>query len=52
MTAAAEGLVDVVRVLLAKGADPDLVDKDRDTALSYARQNAHTDVDALHESER
>lgn len=52
MTAAAEGLVEVVRVLLAAGANPDLVDKDGDTALSFARQNGHNEVVALLESER
>ncbi len=44
MTAAAEGQVDVVRVLLEHGADKDLEDKDGDTALSFARQNGHSEV--------
>jgi len=52
MTAAAEGLVDVVRILLAAGADRDIKDVDGDTALSFARQNGHTEVVALLESER
>jgi len=52
MTAAAEGLVSVVRLLLAAGADVDLVDKDGDTALSFARQNGHTEVVALLEPAR
>lgn len=50
MTAAAEGLVDVVQVLLDAGADPDLTDKDGDTALKFARQNGHAEVVALLES--
>ncbi len=44
MTAAAEGQADVVRRLLGHGADRSLVDKDGDTALSFARQNGHTEV--------
>jgi ankyrin repeat protein len=52
MTAAAEGLVEVVRLLLAAGADRDLEDKDGDTALSFARQNGHAEVVALLESDR
>jgi ankyrin repeat protein len=50
MTAAAEGLVDVVRILLAAGADRDIKDEDGDTALSFARQNGHSDVAALLEN--
>jgi ankyrin repeat protein len=52
MTAAAEGLTDVVRILLAAGADRDIKDEDGDTALSFAQQNGHTEVVALLESER
>ncbi len=52
MTAAAEGLADVVRLLLGAGADRDIKDVDGDTALSFARQNGHTEVIALLESER
>jgi ankyrin repeat protein len=44
MTAAAEGELEVVRLLLAYGADPDLEDKDRDTAESFARQKGHSAV--------
>ena len=50
MTAAAEGLVDVVRLLLAAGADRAIEDKDGDTALSFARANGHTEVVTLLES--
>jgi ankyrin repeat protein len=44
MTAAAEGQMEVVRVLLAYGADPDLEDVDGDTAESFAMQNGHLQV--------
>jgi ankyrin repeat protein len=44
MTAAAEGQVEVVRVLLAYGADPELEDVDGDTAESFAIQNGHLQV--------
>lgn len=44
MTAAAEGQIEVVRLLLGHGADPALKDKDGDTAESFARQNGHTAV--------
>ena len=47
MTAAAEGQVEVVRVLLAYGADPDLEDVDGDTAESFATQNGHLKVVAM-----
>ena len=50
MTAAAEGLADVVRVLLDAGADPDIKDVDGDTALTFARQNGHTEVVKLLEN--
>lgn len=50
MTAAAEGLADVVRILLAAGADRDIKDEDGDTALSFARQNGHTEVVELLEN--
>jgi ankyrin repeat protein len=52
MTAAAEGLADVVRVLLGAGADRNIKDVDGDTALTFARQNGHTEVVALLESEK
>jgi ankyrin repeat protein len=52
MTAAAEGLADVVRLLFGAGADQDIKDVDGDTALSFARQNGQAEVVALLESER
>ena len=50
MTAAAEGLADVVRILLAAGANRDIKDKDGDTALTFAKQNGHSEVAALLEN--
>lgn len=50
MTASSEGLVEVVRLLLVHGADPSLVDKDGDTAASFARQNGHAEVVELLEN--
>lgn len=47
MTAAAEGQLEVVRLLLAYGADPAMADTDNDTAASFARLNGHTRVEAL-----
>ena len=44
MMAAAEGQMDVVRVLVARGAKMDITDKDGDTAESFARQTGHSDV--------
>lgn len=44
MTAAAEGQLEVVRLLLEHGADPELKDKDGDTALSFAREKGHSAV--------
>lgn len=44
MYAAAEGQTDVVRVLLKFKANPNLIDKDGDTALSFATKNGHEDV--------
>jgi ankyrin repeat protein len=44
MHAAAEGHLEVVRVLLAHGADPDMKDIDGDTAESFARQAGHLEV--------
>lgn len=44
MTAAAEGQIEVVRLLLGHGADPALKDKDGDTAETFARQNGHAAV--------
>jgi ankyrin repeat protein len=47
MTAAAEGQLEVVRVLLAYGADPDIEDVDGDTAESFATQKGHLEVVVL-----
>lgn len=44
MTAAAEGQLEVVRLLLEHDADASLKDKDGDTARSFAEQNGHTAV--------
>lgn len=44
MTAAAEGQLKVVQLLLKHGADPSLKDKDGDTAASFAKQKGHPDV--------
>ncbi len=44
MTAAAEGQLKVVGLLLTYGADPSLKDKDGDTAESFAREKGHTAV--------
>ena len=44
MTAAAEGQLEVVRLLLLHGADPALKDSDSDTAESFALQKGHTEV--------
>ena len=50
MTAAAEGHVEVVEILLDAGADKNIEDKDGDTALSFARKNGHAEVVALLEN--
>lgn len=44
MHAAAEGHIDVVKVLLDNGADKTLKDIDGDTAESFAKQNGHLAV--------
>lgn len=44
MHAAAEGNLDIVKILLEYGADMDLKDVDGDTAESFARQKGHTAV--------
>jgi len=44
MTAAAEGQLEVVRLILAYGANPELKDVDGDTALSFAEQKGHSAV--------
>ena len=44
MMAAAEGNSEVVKVLLAEGADRTMKDIDGDGALEFAREKNHTDV--------
>ena len=44
MTAAAEGQLEVVRLLLQHGADPALKDEDSDTAESFALEKGHSAV--------
>jgi len=44
MFAAGEGLSPVVDILLEKGADPKMKDKDNDTAASFAKQRGFTDL--------
>ncbi len=44
MYAAAEGQLDVVRILLAYNADPALKDVDGDDALTFAKNNGHTEI--------
>ena len=44
MHAAAEGNLDIVKILLEYGADPDLKDVDGDTAESFAGQKGHAAV--------
>jgi len=44
MHAAAEGNLDIVKILLEFGADMELKDVDGDTAESFARQKGHTAV--------
>jgi ankyrin repeat protein len=51
MFAAAEGHIDVVRILLEYNADPSLEDIDGDTAETFARQNGHSEVADLLKSE-
>ena len=47
MFAAAEGHVTVVELLLAQGANADIIDDDGDTALSFAQKNGHAEVVAI-----
>lgn len=47
MTAAAEGELEVVRLLLIHGANPKLKDVDGDTAQSFAEQKGHAAVVSL-----
>ena len=44
MHAAAEGHLDVVKILLKGGSDPTLQDVDGDDAASFARQGGHLEV--------
>jgi ankyrin repeat protein len=44
MMAAAEGQVEVVRLLLAHGASADIIDRDGDTAEKFARDKGHSEV--------
>jgi ankyrin repeat protein len=50
MYAAAEGQLENVRILLSNGADPASKDIDGDDALTFARNNRHTDVVLLLQS--
>jgi ankyrin repeat protein len=47
MYAAAEGQLDVVKILLANRADPAIKDIDGDDALTFARNNGHTAIAAI-----
>lgn len=51
MMAAAEGQLEVVRVLLLNGASIDVIDRDGDTARKFARENGHSEVLKLLESQ-
>ena len=42
--------MEVVRLLLAHGADPTIADEDGDTAISFARQKGHSAVVELLEN--
>jgi ankyrin repeat protein len=44
MFAASEGQLEVVKVLMANGADASLKDIDGDTAEAFAVQNKHPEV--------
>ncbi len=47
MFAAAEGQIEVIRVLLDYGAIPSAVDRDGDVAADHAAQNRHPEVEDL-----
>lgn len=51
MMAASEGQLEVARVLLFNGASIDTVDRDGDTAKKFARENGHSDMLKLLESQ-
>ncbi|WP_167618982.1 ankyrin repeat domain-containing protein [Maribellus sediminis] len=44
MMAAAEGQLDVLKILIAYGADLDMVDVDGESSLDFANSNGHTAV--------
>lgn len=44
MMAAAEGQLEVVQLLVAKGADLSMVDEDGESSLDFAQSNGHTKV--------
>jgi ankyrin repeat protein len=44
MYACSEGQLEVARILLSRGADPSLKDKDGDSAASFAAKNGHKEV--------
>ena len=44
MMAAAEGLTEVVRVLLLNGATVGTLDRDGDTAIKFATEKGHSEV--------
>lgn len=52
MYAAAEGQLDVIKILLANGADPEMKDIDGDDAVKFAADNGHTAVVSLLKSVR
>ncbi|MBL7114307.1 MAG: ankyrin repeat domain-containing protein [Kiritimatiellae bacterium] len=52
MFAAAEGHADVVKVLLAAGADVNMQDVDGETAGYFARQRGHVELAKMLESEK
>jgi ankyrin repeat protein len=51
MMAASEGQLEVARVLLFYGASVDTIDRDGDTAKKFARENGHTAMVELLESQ-
>jgi len=50
MHAAAEGQLEVAKLLLESGADPALKDIDGETAALFANNNGHTEVAGLIQS--
>jgi ankyrin repeat protein len=47
MYAAAEGQLEVVKILLTYRADPSLKDIDGDDARTFAERNGHKEISAL-----